>query len=114
MIKNTRSIPLSTTRIQKSHHVAVLGNRRVKQRLGWSSKNLNSSQTPLLRGTNLEVAQMTNLSMQGKPVFPMTMRKDPMRRGTTAVSKELNESGVSVKPTSLNNEADVKIPLSLG
>lgn len=35
-------------------------------------------------------------------------------RGTTAVSKELNESGVSVKPTSLNNEAGVKIPLSLG
>lgn len=57
---------------------------------------------------------MTSLSMQGKPVLPMTIRKEPMMRGTTAVSKELNESGVSVKPTSLNNEAGVKIPLSLG
>ena len=114
IMKNTRSIPLRRTNIQKSHQVAVPGNRRVKQRLGWSNKKLNSSEIPLPRGTSLDVAQITNLSMQGKPVFPMTMKKEPMRRGTTAVSKELNESGVSVKPTSLNNEAGVKIPLPFG
>lgn len=111
MMKNTRSIPLRRTNIQKSHQVAVLGNRRVKQRLGWSSRNLNSSQIPLSRGTTFEAAQMTNLNMHGKPVFPMTIRKEPMRRGTIAVWKETNESGVSVKPTSLNNEEDEKIPL---
>ena len=54
---------------------------------------------------------MTILSMQGNPVFPIMMRKDPRRSGTTAVWNDSMESGVSVKPRSLNKDAGVKTPL---
>lgn len=112
-IKKMMSRPLRTTRIQNSHHVAALGKSKVKQRRGWSSKNLNSSHTPLLCGTRNELSQITKRSMHGKPVFPITMRKLPSRRGNTALWKETIESGVSVKPRSLNREAGVNIPLGL-
>ena len=49
--------------------------------------------------------------MQGNPVLPMMIRKDPNKSGKTACSKDIMESGVSVKPRSLNSEADVKMPL---
>ena len=49
--------------------------------------------------------------MQGNPVFPMIMRKDPSRSGTIAVWNDSMESGVSVKPRSLNMDAGVKMPL---
>lgn len=49
--------------------------------------------------------------MQGKPVFPMMMRKLPSSNGRTAVWKEFMESGVRVKPRSLNIEAGVNMPL---
>lgn len=49
--------------------------------------------------------------MQGNPVLPMMIRKDPNKSGKTARSKDIMESGVSVKPRSLNNEAGVKMPL---
>jgi len=113
MIKKMRSRPFRTTRIQNSHHVAALGKSKVKQRRGWSSKNLNSSHTPLFCGTRNELSQITKRSMHGKPVFPITMRKLPSRRGNTAFWKEIIESGVSVKPRSLNREAGVNIPLGL-
>lgn len=112
MMKNTISTPLRMTRIQKSHQVAAVGNRRVKQRLGWSSKNLSSSQTPLSRGTMLASTQITKRSMHGKPVFPMMMRKAPRRRGRIASWKDTMESGVRVNPRSLNMDAGVNIPLS--
>ena len=106
-----RSRPLRTTRIQNNHHVAELGNSNVKQRRGWSSKNFSSSHTPLSFGTRYELSQITKRSMHGKPVFPMTIRKLPSSRGSTALWKEIIESGVSVNPRSLNIEAGVKIPL---
>ena len=49
--------------------------------------------------------------MQGNPVFPMIMRKAPNRSGRTAVWNDSMESGVSVKPRSLNMDAGVKMPL---
>ena len=52
--------------------------------------------------------------MQGNPVFPMIMRKAPSRRGTIAVWNDSMESGVSVKPRSLNMDAGVKMPLEPG
>jgi len=55
---------------------------------------------------------MTNRSMQGKPVFPMRMRKLPMSSGKIAVWKEFMESGVRVNPRSLNIDAEVKKPLA--
>jgi hypothetical protein len=56
---------------------------------------------------------MTKRSMHGKPVLPMMIRKVPSNSGKTAFWKETIESGVSVKPRSLNNEAGVKKPLDL-
>lgn len=111
MMKKIRSTALSTTKIQNSHQVAVLGKSNVKQRRGWSRRNLNSSQRALFRGANLETTQMTNLSMHGKPVLPMMIRKLPTRRIQTAYWKDNIESGVRVKPRSLNIEAAVKTPL---
>ena len=52
--------------------------------------------------------------MQGNPVFPMTIRKAPSKSGTMAVWNDSMESGVSVKPRSLNMDAGVKIPLESG
>lgn len=49
--------------------------------------------------------------MQGNPVFPIIIRKAPSKSGTTAVWNDSMESGVSVKPRSLNIEAGVKMPL---
>jgi hypothetical protein len=60
---------------------------------------------------HLDKAQIINRSIHGKPVFPMTMRNAPRRRGRTASLKEINESGVREKPTSLKREAGVNIPL---
>ena len=56
---------------------------------------------------------MMKRSIQGNPVFPIMMRNVPMKRGTTAFWKEIIESGVSVKPRSLNKDAGVNIPLDL-
>jgi hypothetical protein len=113
MMKKKRSTPFRRMSTQNSHQLAWLGKRRVKQRRGWSSKKRSSSQTPLRAGTHLEQSQITKRSMQGKPVFPIIMRKVPNSSGRTAVWKEIIESGVRVKPRSLNIEADVKKPLSL-
>ncbi len=52
--------------------------------------------------------------MQGNPVFPMIIRKAPSKRGTIAVWNDSMESGVSVKPRSLNMDAGVKMPLDPG
>ena len=49
--------------------------------------------------------------MQGNPVFPIIIRKAPSRSGTIAVWNDSMESGVSVKPRSLNMDAGVKMPL---
>jgi hypothetical protein len=49
--------------------------------------------------------------MQGKPVLPMMIRKVPRVKGRTANWKEIMESGVRVKPRSLNKDAGVKKPL---
>ena len=49
--------------------------------------------------------------MQGNPVLPMIIRKDPNKSGKTACSNDIMESGVSVKPRSLNIDAGVKMPL---
>lgn len=49
--------------------------------------------------------------MQGNPVFPIMIRKVPRSKGTVANWNDIIESGVSVKPRSLNIEAGVKIPL---
>ena len=57
---------------------------------------------------------MTNRSMHGKPVLPMMIRKEPNSKGITVVWNEIMLSGVSVKPRSLNIEADVKMPLTFG
>ena len=57
---------------------------------------------------------MTNRSMQGKPVFPMMIKKVPRSRGSTANWNETMESGVSVKPRSLNMDAGVKKPHQTG
>ena len=54
---------------------------------------------------------MTNLSIHGNPVLPMIMRKLPKSNGKIAYWKEIIESGVRVKPRSLNMEAGVKKPL---
>lgn len=51
--------------------------------------------------------------MQGNPVLPMIMRKAPSKSGTMAVWNDCMESGVSVKPRSLNMDAGVKMPLDL-
>jgi hypothetical protein len=51
--------------------------------------------------------------MQGKPVLPIIIKNDPKRRGSTASWKETMESGVSVKPKSLNKDAGVKKPLTV-
>ena len=110
-IKKIRSMPFSSTRTQKSHQLAPLGNKSVKQRRGWSRRNLNSSHTPLRYGTHFEQSQITKRSMQGKPVFPMMIRKVPRRSGRTASWKRTMESGLRVNPRSLNSEAGVKNPL---
>lgn len=54
---------------------------------------------------------MTNRSMQGKPVLPMTTRKAPSSMGMMAVWNDSMLSGVRVKPRSLKEEAGVKMPL---
>ena len=110
-MKKMRSMPLRAMRIQKSTHVALFGNRSVKQRRGWSSKNLSSSHIPDSRGTNLDDIQITKRSMHGNPVFPIMIRKLPNSKGNTASWKEIMESGLSVKPRSLNSDAGVKKPL---
>src|SRR3569833_820838 len=109
-IKKIRSSPLRITRSQKSHQVAPDGKRRVKHRLGWSSRNSSSSDRPVPRGTKREVNQMTNRCMTGKPVLPMTMRNDKSSRGKTAVLNEFMLSGVRVKPRSVKAEFAVKKP----
>jgi hypothetical protein len=111
MIKKMTSRPFRMTRIQKSHHVAAVGKSKVKQRLGWSSKNLSSSHIPLSRGVKSDATHITTLSIHGNPVFPITMRKLPNRRGSTAYWKDCIESGVSVYPRSLSKDAEVKNPL---
>ena len=67
---------------------------------------------PLSIGTSLLMVHMIPRNIHGNPVFPMTIRNDPSNKGTIAVWKEIIESGVSVKPTSLNRVAGVKIPLA--
>ena len=57
------------------------------------------------------IDQIVNLSKHGKPVLPMTIRKPPKSRIQTAPWKDIIESGVSVKPRSLNNVAGVNMPL---
>ena len=52
--------------------------------------------------------------MQGNPVFPIIMRNAPSNSGTIAVWNDSMESGVSVKPRSLNMDAGVKMPLRSG
>ena len=69
---------------------------------------------PLSVGTILVMVQIIHRSIHGNPVFPMTMRNDPSNKGRTAVWKEIIESGVRVKPRSLNKVAGVKIPLFSG
>lgn len=110
-MKKRRPKRFRTTENQKSHQVAVLGKRRVKQRLGWSSKKRSSSQRSRLVGTNFAIVQMNSLSMKGKPVCPAIMRTAPVSIGTVAVRKEINESGVSVYPQSVNIEPGVKMAL---
>ena len=110
-MKKIRSMPFSRTSIQKSHQEAALGNRSVKHLRGWSRRNFSSSHTPLPVGTIFVIVQIVNRSMHGNPVFPMTIRNDPMNSGRTAVSNDIIESGVSVNPKSLNIDAGVKIPL---
>lgn len=114
MIKKNKSTPFSSTRIQNSHQVAFDGNSNVKQRRGWSSKNRSSSQSELSWGTHFEVAQITNLNIQGNPVLPMMIRKDPSSRGRMAVWKLSILSAVTVKPKSVNIDAGVKMPHQLG
>ena len=58
----------------------------------------------------MDETQMTNLSMTGKPVFPMTMRKLMRSSGKTAVLKEFMLSGVKVKPRSIKADEAVKKP----
>jgi hypothetical protein len=61
----------------------------------------------------LDTSQMMNLSMQGNPVLPMMIKNVPSTRGRTATWKETMESGVSVRPRSLNKDAGVKKPLDV-
>jgi hypothetical protein len=110
-MKRIRPTAFRTNENQKSHQEAVLGKRRVKQRLGWSSRNRSSSQTPRFSGTIFEIVQMNSRSVNGKPVCPAMMRIAPTNRGTTAVRNEIIESGVSVYPQSVNIDPGVKIPL---
>jgi hypothetical protein len=110
-MKKIRSMPLRRMSTQNNHQLARLGNKSVKQRRGWSRRNLNSSQTPLLYGTHLEQSQIVKRSIQGKPVFPIMIRKVPKSRGRTHVLKRIMESGLRVNPRSLNIEAGVKKPL---
>jgi hypothetical protein len=51
--------------------------------------------------------------MQGKPVLPMMIKNEPSKMGRTVTWKETMESGVKVKPRSLNMDAGVKKPLSV-
>lgn len=101
---------MRSTRSQNSHQVAPDGNRSVKQRRGWSSRNFSSSHIPLPRGTILDETQMMKRSMTGKPVLPMTMRKLMARSGHVAMLNEFMLSGVRVKPRSIKAECGVKIP----
>jgi hypothetical protein len=110
-MKKMRSMPFRRMSTQNNHQLALLGNKSVKQRRGWSRRNLNSSQTPLLYGTHLEQSQIVKRSIQGKPVLPMMMRKVPKSRGRTHCLKRTMESGFRVNPKSLNMEAGVKKPL---
>ena len=110
MMKKIKSIPFRAIRIAKSHQVALRGKRSVKQRRGWSSKNLNSSHSGFPLGTHLEVIQMISLSMHGKPVLPMMMRKVRSNKGKMAAWNEFIESAVMVNPTSLKEDPAVKIP----
>ena len=104
-------MPFKTTRTQNNHQVAFEGNSSVKHLRGWSSKNRNSSQTPLPLGTHFSVIQMMKRSMHGKPVFPMMIRNVPNKSGKVANWKDTIEFGVNVKPKSLNIDAGVKKPL---
>lgn len=106
--KKKTSMPLRRMSTQTNHQLALLGNRSVKHRRGWSSRKRSSSQRPLPYGTHLWHTQIIKRSMQGKPVFPMTIRKAPISRGGTVFWKETIESGVRVKPRSQNREAVVK------
>lgn len=54
---------------------------------------------------------MTKRRKQGKPVLPAIIKKVPISKGKLAVWKDIMESGVSVKPKSLNMDAGVKTPL---
>ena len=56
---------------------------------------------------------MMKRSMHGNPVFPIMMRKVPNSNGKVAVWKDIMESGVKVKPRSLNMDAGVKKPLTM-
>ena len=69
---------------------------------------------PLSVGTSRLMVHIMPRSIHGNPVFPMTIRNDPSNKGTIAVWKEIIESGVSVKPRSLNIVAGVKTPLISG
>ena len=95
----------------KRTHVAELGKRRVKQRRGWSSRNLISSQRENCSGTTFPPIQIMNRSIQGNPVLPMMIKKLPRSRGSTAPWNDIMESGVSVKPRSLKRVAEVNMPL---
>ena len=109
-MKNIKSKPLRTTKIQNNHQVALDGNNKVKHRRGWSSKNFNSSKIPLFFGTYREVIQMMIRSMIGNPVFPIMIKKDINNNGQTAVLKDIMLSGVRVYPRSVKAELAVKIP----
>jgi hypothetical protein len=84
MMKNIRSRLLRITKIQKSHQVALLGNKSVKHRLGWSRRKCNSSQNGLSTVANFDISQMMNLNMHGNPVFPIIIKKLPSSKGNTA------------------------------
>lgn len=113
-MKNIRSTAFRRTSTQNSHQLALLGNRSVKHRRGWSSRKRSSSHMPLVLGTHMEVAHMTNRSTQGNLVLPMMIRKVPNNKGKTACWKEIIKSGVRVNPKSLNIEAGVKKPHHVG
>lgn len=116
--KKKRSAALRTKRTPRSHQVAELGKRSVKQRRGWSNRKANVSFFVEPVGESLKRIQIINRSKHGKPVFlpkfqhkvekkhigvrevyPTMMRKAPMRSGKTASLKEMKESGVRVYPT---------------
>ena len=52
---------------------------------------------------------MTNRSTQGKPVLPDTISREEARRRKAAFWNCTKESGLRVKPRSLNADAEVKI-----